>query len=70
MHWTEDAKKLGTTYERLCYHLHHAHGRPDWSLTHRGQTELEAMHERCHQITCNHVHARPVVIVGYEPDSK
>jgi hypothetical protein len=66
----EDAKTQYTTYERLCYHLVHSHGLPDWVVVQRFQVELESMHDKA---CCNkdgHTHAKPIRICGYEPKER
>jgi hypothetical protein len=67
----ESAEHQYTTYERLCYHLVHEHGEPDWVVVQRYKIELENLHNRAHennQFKIVHSHGkRPVEICGYEP---
>ncbi len=65
----QNAVENMTTYERLCYHLVHDHGKPEWAVTQRSQTELENIHQRDHDNDkqLKHQHDKPIRICGYEP---
>lgn len=66
-----NAAQLGTTYERLCYHMVHHHSEGAGFVSGRGQEELERWHDRKHSkeyaTTPGHSHRLPVRTVGYEP---